>query len=326
MLDVVIIGAGPAGLSAAIEAHKAGLEYVVLDKGAIVNSIQRFPSAMAFFSTPELLEIGEVPFTCSSMRPTRTDGLEYYAKVSNYFKLHLNLFEEVLSVIQRGAYFELKTSKTSYQCRNVVVATGYFDNPNPLGVPGENLAKVSHYYSEPYSLYRQNVAVIGGKNSAAIAALELYRHGALVTLIHRKEKLSEGIKYWILPDIENRIKEGAITTYFSTEVREIRIDTIELEHKTSGRFSIPNDFVFALTGYHPDISFLSAMGVAFDPETMVPIHNPDSMESNVPRLYIAGSIAAGRNNNKIFIENGRLHGRSIIASILESISKMGKSP
>ncbi len=318
MLDVVIIGAGPAGLSAAIEAHKAGLEYVVVDKGAIVNSIQRFPSAMTFFSTPELLEIGEVPFTSSSMRPTRTDGLEYYAKVSNYFKLHLNLFEEVISVGRRDAHFELRTSKTTYQCKNVVVATGYFDNPNLLGVQGESLSKVSHYYSEPYSFYRQNVAVIGGKNSAAIAALELYRHGAFVTLLHRKEKLSDGIKYWVLPDIENRIKEGAITAYFSTEMREIRSGSIDLEHRTRGRFSIPNDFVFALTGYHPDISFLRAMGVDTDPETMAPVHNPDSMETNVSRLYIAGSIAAGRNNNKIFIENGRLHGSSIIASILKS--------
>jgi thioredoxin reductase (NADPH) len=318
MLDLVIIGAGPAGLSAAIEAHKAGLEYVVVDKGAIVNSIQRFPSAMTFFSTPELLEIGEIPFTSSSMRPTRIDGLEYYTKVSNYFKLHLNLFEEVISVSQRDAHFELRTSKTTYQCKYVVVATGYFDNPNLLGVPGEDLSKVSHYYTEPYSFYRQNVAVIGGKNSAAIAALELYRHGAFVTLLHRKEKLSDGIKYWILPDVENRIKEGAITAYFLTEVREIRSGSIDLEHRTRGRFSIPNDFVFALTGYHPDISFLNAMGVDTDPETMAPVHNPDSMETNVSRLYIAGSIAAGRNNNKIFIENGRLHGRSIVASILKN--------
>lgn len=318
MFDVIIIGAGPAGLSAAIEAHKSGLQYVVLDRGAIVNSIQRFPSTMTFFSTPELLEIGEVPFTSSSMRPTRTDGLEYYTKVANYFKLRLNLFEEVISVRRSDAHFDLKTSRTTYQCTNVVVATGYFDHPNLLGITGENLSKVSHYYSEPYSFYRQKVAVIGGKNSAAIAALELYRHGASVTLIHRKERLSDGIKYWILPDIENRINEGAVRAYFSTEVREIRSGSIDLENRVQGRFSIPNDFVFALTGYHPDISFLREMGVDTDTETMAPVHNSDSMETNVSRLYIAGSIAAGKNNNKIFIENGRLHGRAIVASILKA--------
>lgn len=317
MLDVVIIGAGPAGLSAAIEAQRSRLNYVVIERGGVVNSIQQFPTAMAFFSTPELLEIGGIPFTSSSMRPTRADGLEYYLKVAEYFKLQINLFEEVISVRKAGQCFEVKTSKSSYVSKNVIVATGYFDNPNLLTIPGEELPKVSHYYSEPFSSYRRNVAVVGGKNSAAIAALELYRHGAAVTLIHRKEKLSDGIKYWILPDIENRIKEGSIAAYFLTEVKEIRAESIVLENKNRGRFSIPNDFVFALIGYHPDITFLQEMGVETNPETMAPIYDEGTMETNIRGLYIAGSIAAGKNNNKIFIENGRLHGKSIIPSLLK---------
>jgi thioredoxin reductase (NADPH) len=317
MLDVVIIGAGPAGLSAAIEAQRSRLNYVVIERGGVVNSIQQFPTAMAFFSTPELLEIGGIPFTSSSMRPTRADGLEYYIKVAEYCKLQINLFEEVISVRKAGQCFEVKTSNSSYVSKNVIVATGYFDNPNLLTIPGEELPKVSHYYSEPFSSYRRNVAVVGGKNSAAIAALELYRHGAAVTLIHRKEKLSDGIKYWILPDIENRIKEGSIAAYFLTEVKEIRAESIVLENKNRGRFSIPNDFVFALIGYHPDITFLQEMGVETNPETMAPIYDEGTMETNIRGLYIAGSIAAGKNNNKIFIENGRLHGKSIIPSLLK---------
>lgn len=317
MHDVVIIGAGPAGLSAAIEAHNAGMHYLVIEKGALVNSIQKFPTAMAFFSTPELLEIGGLPFSSSSMRPTRADGLEYYAKISEYFKLQLNLFEPVVSVRKEGQSFNIKTSKSSYSAKSVIVATGYFDNPNLLNVPGENLPKVSHYYSEPFAYYRQNVAIIGGKNSAAIAALELYRHGAFVTLIHRKEKLSDGIKYWILPDVENRIKEGAIAAHFSTEVNEIKPDSVILKNSSKGSFSIPNDFVFALIGYHPDLTFLNSIGVETDPETMAPVHDGKTMETNIRGLYIAGSIAAGKNNNKIFIENGRLHGKAIIPSLVK---------
>ena len=316
MFDVVIIGAGPAGLSTAIEAQKAKLDYVVIDKGSIVNSIQHFPTMMTFFSTPELLEIGGLPFTSASMRPSRIEGIEYYTNVADHCKLELKLFENVLSVREKNGAFEVTTNLTEYTTKNVVVATGYFDHPNLLGVPGEDHSKVSHYYSEPFSCYRQRVAIVGGKNSAAIAALELHRHGAEVTLIHRRERLSEGIKYWILPDIENRIKEGSIVAHFSTEVMKILPDSLVLENNLRGTFSIENDIVLALIGYRPDVSFLETMGVRTIPETMAPTYDPGTMETNVRHLYVAGSIAAGRNNNKIFIENGRLHGQMIVTSIL----------
>ena len=316
MLDVVIIGAGPAGLSAAIEAHKVGLSYIIIEKGAIVQSVQKFPTAMSFFSTPELLEIGGIPFSSESMRPTRAEGLEYYRRVAEYFELNLNLFERVVSAKKAADHFEIRTDRSSYETRNLIVATGYFDNPNLLNVPGEGLSKVSHYYTEPFSYFRQRVAVVGGKNSAAIAALELYRHGASVTLIHRREKMSDGVKYWILPDVENRIKEGSITAHFSTEVAEIGTDMITAKSREGKTLLIPNDFVFVLIGYHPDVDFLKSIGVQTDPESMAPLHDPATMETNVPGLYIAGSIAAGRNNNKIFIENGRMHGKAIMPSIL----------
>lgn len=315
MFDLIIIGAGPAGLSVAIEAQKAGLKYCVVEKESIVNAIQHFPAEMTFFSTPELLEIGNIPFTSAQMRPTRTEGLEYYTRVADFFNLELKLFEEVLSVMKSHSEFILTTSKGTYQANHVVIATGYYDNPNMLNIPGEELPKVSHFYAEPYQFYRQNVAVIGAKNSAAIAALELYRHGAKVTLIHRGDKLSEKIKYWILPDIENRIKEGSITSLFNTTVTKIFPDKLELIQNGKA-IEIPNDFVFAMTGYHPDYDFLKAIGISLDEEELAPVCNPETLETNVKGVFVAGSVVAGENNNKIFIENGRLHGKVIVDSIL----------
>ncbi len=318
MYDIIIIGAGPSGLSVAIEAHKAGLRYCVIEKGAIVNSIQHFPTEMTFFSTPELLEIGGLPFTSAQMRPTRAEGLEYYTRVAEFYNLDVKLFEQIQTISKNDESFQISTSKSTYNAKNIVLATGYYDNPNSLNIPGEQLPKVSHYYHEPYSFFKQNVLIIGAKNSAAIAALELYRHGAHVTIVHRGEKLSEKIKYWILPDIENRIKEGSITAHFQTKVLEITVAAVLLEKDGSEKFEIPNDFVFALTGYHPDYDFLKSLGLKLDEETMAPIHNPKTFETHIKGVYLAGSIVAGKNNNQIFIENGREHGKIIIQALLNS--------
>lgn len=317
MHDIIIIGAGPAGLSVAIEAQKAGLNYCVIEKGGIVNSIQHFPMEMSFFSTPELLEIGGLPFTSAQMRPTRAEGLEYYTRVADFYKLELKLFEKVMSVSKNNSDFIIVTSRGKYQSKNVVLAIGYYDNPNTLNIPGEELPKVSHFYTEPYSFYRQNVLIIGAKNSAAIAALELFRHGANVTLVHHGEKLSEKIKYWILPDIENRIKEGSVMAYFNSTVEEILPDKVRLR-QNGKNFDLPNDFVFAMTGYHPDYSFLQSAGITLDEDAAAPVHHPETLETNVKGLYIAGSVVAGKNNNKIFIENGRLHGKVIVEAILQN--------
>ncbi|HTX18641.1 MAG TPA: YpdA family putative bacillithiol disulfide reductase [Bacteroidota bacterium] len=316
MHDIVIIGAGPAGLATAIEAKRAGLDYLLIDKGAIVNSIHGFPKGMLFFSTPELLEIGGVPFTSASMRPSRAEGLEYYARVAEYFGLSLRLFEAVETIRGATGEFNVATDAGTYQTRTIVLATGYFDQPNLLGVPGESLPNVSHYYDEPFAFFRRKVAVVGGKNSAAIAALELYRHGAEVTLIHRREKLSEGIKYWILPDIENRIKEGSVAAYFSATVTSIREKSLVLRDATGKELILPNDFTFVLIGYHPDESLMRTAGLVLDPESLAPVHDPKTMETTVKGIFVAGSIAAGRNNNKIFIENGRLHGKLIIDTVV----------
>jgi thioredoxin reductase (NADPH) len=318
MIDVIVVGAGPSGLSVAIEAQKNGLKCLVIEKGGVVNSIQNFPAEMTFFSTPDLLEIGNVPFTSAHMRPTRAEGLEYYTRVADYFQLSCNFFESVSAVIQSGSYFTVETSRGSYQTKNVVLATGYFDHPNYLNIPGEDLPKVSHYYKEPYAFYKQKVMVIGAKNSAAIAALELYRHGAIVTLVHRGNRLSEKIKYWILPDIENRIRENSITALFNTQIIKIEEKSVRLKNN-GGEFDIENDFVFALTGYHPDYDFLGSCGITLDTESRAPIIDPATFETNVKGIFTAGSIVAGKNNNSIFIENGRMHGKIIVDAIVKAL-------
>jgi thioredoxin reductase (NADPH) len=313
--DVVIVGAGPSALACAIEARKHQLSYLVFDKGSVVDAIRRFPVNLTFFSTPELLEIGDVPFIVPTFRPTRTDIVRYYHRVAKEFSLNIKTNSEVISVGKKEGIFDVVTRTDHFLCRNVVFATGYFDNPNPFDVPGGNLPKVFRYYDEPYLCSGKHVAVIGGKNSAVEIALELFRNGSTVTLIHRGSRLSEGVKYWILPDIENRFKAGEITALFETRVCEITPTELILEGKHAGR--IPNDIVFVMIGYRPDNTLLEKLGVSVDPSTLAPLHDANTLETNVAGVYVAGSIAAGKLNNKIFIENGRLHGALIIKAIIK---------
>jgi thioredoxin reductase (NADPH) len=313
--DVVIVGAGPSALACAIEAQKHELSFLVLDKGSIVDAIRRFPVNSTFFSTPDLLEIGGVPFIISTFRPTRTDIVRYYHRVAKEFSLNIKTGAFVAAVEKRNDAFDVITPSDRYRCRNVVLATGYFDNPNPFEVPGSHLPKVLRYYDEPYLYTGKRIAVVGGKNSAAEIALELFRNGSAVTLIHRGSKFSEGVKYWILPDIENRIKAGEIAALFETRVSEIAPTELKLEGKHAGR--IPNDIVFVMIGYRPDTALLEKLGVSIDPVSLAPFHNADTLETNVAGVYVAGSIAAGKFNNKIFIENGRMHGALIIKAIIK---------
>jgi len=323
--DVIIVGAGPTGLACAIEARRHGLKSLVLEKGCVVNSLYRYPVNMVFFTTPELLEIGELPFVSQREKPTRQEALKYYRLAAQHFQLAVRQYEEVLKIEGADGKFEIHTRNRlgvpgSYAAKKVVVAIGYYDKPNLLGIPGEDLPKVFHYYTEAHPYYDCDVAVIGGKNSAAEAALDLYRHGARVTLIHRSAQLSEKIKYWVRPDLENRIRNKEIKAFFDTRVIEIRPDGIRLtpSHATEGEGTVQNlknDFVFALTGYHPDVDFLKRAGVEVEPRRMRPCCNSETFESNVAGLYLAGVIIAGLDSNEIFIENGRFHGKQVLADI-----------
>jgi thioredoxin reductase (NADPH) len=318
--DVIIIGAGPAGLACAIEAQRAGLSYAVIDKGSIVNGIQQYQRDMFFFSTPELLELGGIPFIVSTTRPTSLDCVNYYRSVVEHFKLNCVFYEQIVSSVLHEREFILNSSNgNEYRSHSLIAATGYYDTPKLLNVPGEQLPHVTHYYRDPLPFFKQDVLVIGGKNSAVEAALDLWRHGARVTIVHRGEKLSGGVKYWILPDFENRVAGGAIALHFNTSVKEFRPGCTILQ--TEGReWEIKTDSAFVLIGYMPDVSFLKSLGISIDPDSLVPEHHSETMESNVPNLYVAGGMVGGRFNNKIFIENGREHGKKIIPAIRQKIS------
>ncbi len=311
--DILVIGAGPTGLACAIAAQNLGLRVVLVDKGCLTNSLFNYPAHMTFFTTPELLEIGDMPFSSPHQKPTRAEALEYYRKVAEHYKLDVRQYQNVDSVSGSDGAFEVHTTdrfgrKLTHRARKLVVSTGYYDLPNYLDIPGEDLPKVMHYYHEPHPYFAQDVLVIGGKNSAAIAALDLWRHGARVTLVHRGEALHRHIKYWIKPDIENRIKNGEVTAHFSTTVASIEPDTVTLD-SPAGQRTIPNQFVFALTGYHPDFGFIESLGVRLDSKNArCPMCDLKTLESNVPGIYLAGVIVAGERTNEIFIENGRFHG------------------
>ena len=322
--DVLVIGAGPTGMACAIEAQRAGLRSVLVDKGCLCNSLFHYPSHMTFFTTPELLEIGDIPFPSVNQKPTRNEALEYYRKVAEHYRLDIRQYQNVDSITGSDGDFHVHVTdrfgrKLVHHARKLVVATGYYDLPNYLGIPGEELPKVHHYYNDPHPYYDLDVLVIGGKNSAAIAALDLWRHGARVTLVHRGPTMHRHVKYWILPDIENRIKNGEITAHFRTDVESIHEDTVTL-HTPEGRLTLKNDYVFAMTGYHPDFDFLTALGVNLEGEDRCPACDPQSLESNVAGIYLAGVIIAGDRTNEIFIENGRFHGRQIASDLKEKIS------
>jgi bacillithiol disulfide reductase len=317
--DVICIGAGPTGLACAIEAKRSGLRPLVIDKGVLCNSIYRYPVNMVFFTTPELLEIGDLPFVSAAEKPTRVEALKYYRKCVEHYDLELRLAETVTRVEGGDGDFRVHTKtqdgvEEKYEARKLIVATGYYDLPNRLGVPGEDLPQVSHYYTEPHPFWRRDVVVIGGKNSAAEAALDLYRTGARVTLVHRRAELGSTIKYWVRPDIENRIKAGQIRALFNTHVVRIEPEFV-LVSGPGGEQRLSAVEVFALTGYHPDFDFLRQLGVKLDPQTNKPALDPQTLESNVPGLYLAGVVIGGNHTSEIFIENGRFHGKQIIAAL-----------
>ncbi|HYL62380.1 MAG TPA: YpdA family putative bacillithiol disulfide reductase [Candidatus Methylomirabilis sp.] len=317
--DIVCIGAGPTGLACAIEAKRAGMKPLVIDKGCLCNSIFHYPANMVFFTTPELLEIGDLPLVSAAEKPVRAEALKYYRKATEHYALEVRLFERVLRVDGHDESFTIAAqaadgTEQKYSARKICVATGYYDLPNVMGIPGEDLPHVSHYYSEPFEFWNQDVVVIGGKNSAAEAALDLYRNGARVTLVHRRPELGATIKYWVRPDIENRIKAGQVKALFETRVKEITRDEVVVQNGGAER-RLPAKQVFALTGYHPDFAFIESLGVQLDRETRKPALDPNSLESNVPGIHLAGVVIGGRFTGEIFIENGRFHGKQIIEAL-----------
>jgi len=317
--DIISIGAGPTGLACAIEAKRAGMRPLVIDKGCLCNSIYHYPVNMVFFTTPELLEIGDLPLVSPAEKPARVEALKYYRKAAEHYQLELRLYERVLRVEGHDGNFTVVTktengSEEKYRSKKICVATGYYDLPNEMGVPGEDLPHVSHYYTEPFEFWNQDVVVIGGKNSAAEAALDLFRNGARVTLVHRHAVLGQSIKYWVKPDIENRIKANEIRALFETRVVQIEAGRVVVENG-AGKRDLRARQVFALTGYHPDFTFIESLGVKLDPVTRKPALDPNTLESNVPGIHLAGVVIGGRHTGEIFIENGRFHGKQIIESL-----------
>lgn len=314
--DILIIGGGPIGLACGIEAQKAGLSYIIIEKGCLVNSLYNYPANMTFFSTSEKLEIGGVPFVSNNIKPTRAEALEYYRRVADKFRLDIRLFETVENVTHSSGSYLITTNKSGYTARNIIVSTGFYDIPNLMDIPGEDLPEVRHYYKDPHFYARQKVLVVGANNSSVDAALETYRKGAEVTMVIREDRIGERVKYWVRPDIVNRIKEGSIRAYFNSNLRAVREHEADIE-TPEGIITIPNDFVLAMTGYQPDFSFLQRLGIRLsEDELRLPEHNPETMETNMKGIFLAGVVCGGMNTHVWFIENSREHGKKIVESIL----------
>lgn len=313
--DILIIGGGPIGLACGIEAKKAGLSYIILEKGCLVNSLYNYPANMTFFSTSDKLEIGGIPFVSNNIKPSRSEALEYYRRVAEHFDLNLRLFEEVKTVLKEGSFYHIESNKSRYNAISIIISTGFYDIPNLLNIPGEDLPKVKHYYKDPHFYAKQHVVVVGANNSSVDAALETYRKGAQVSMVIRESEIGERVKYWVRPDIVNRIKEGSIKAYFNsnlTEIRENEVDIISPE----GKITLRNDFVLAMTGYQPDLTFLKKLGIHIsNDEKQIPEHNPDTMETNMKSIYLAGVICGGMNTHVWFIENSRIHAEKIIKQL-----------
>jgi putative YpdA family bacillithiol system oxidoreductase len=319
-MDVIIIGGGPIGIACGIEAQKEGLSYLILEKGCIVNSLYNYPQGMTFFSTSEKLEIGGIPFISNNVKPVKAEALEYYRRISDYKELNVNLFEEVIEVKNVENTFRVATSKASYKAKKIIIATGFYDIPNLINVPGEQLPKVSHYYNkDPHFYAHQKVIVIGASNSAVDAALEIYRKGGDVTMVIREGEIGKRVKYWVRPDIINRIKEGSIKAYYHAEVKEIKENEVLMNTK-EGVITIKNDYVLALTGYMPNFDFLQKIGIQIsDDEKKRPHYNSNTMETNVKGIYLAGVVCGGMETHKWFIENSRIHAPIIMNHIKSKI-------
>jgi len=318
--NLIIIGGGPIGLACGLAAKKAGLSYLILEKGALVNSLYRYPVNMTFFSTSERLEIGHVPFVSNNAKPTRNEALEYYRRVTESNQLNMRLFEKVTAIERVKSGYQVTTEKAEYKTQNVVLAMGFYDLPTRLNIPGEDLPKVTHYYSEPHAYYRQKVVIVGANNSAVDAALETWRKGAEVTMVVRSTEIGTRVKYWARPDIVNRIQEGSVQAYFESELLEIREKSVDIQ-TPEGRVTLDNDFVIIATGYQPNFEFLERIGVQLSKdEKRYPSYNPETQESNLPGLYLAGVICGGMDTHVWFIENSRVHAERIVADVVGKIN------
>lgn len=319
-LDILIVGAGPIGLACGIEAKKNGLDYLIIEKGALVNSLFNYPIFMTFFSTADRLEIGGIPFMCLAPKPGRQEALEYYRQVTRYFDLQVRLYEPVEKIQKKpataDALFEITTAKGQYQARKVIIATGFYDVPIYMDIPGEDLPKVHHYYKEPHPYVMEKTLVVGANNSAVDAALEIWRKGGEVTMVIRGSEIGKRVKYWVKPDIENRIAEGSIKAYFESELLEIREKEVLIKDKSGQIITIANDYVLAMTGFRPDLDLLRRFGIQIDQQNAcLPDHNPETMETNIEGLYLAGVVCGGLNTHKWFIENSRVHAEKIVRKV-----------